>query len=62
MLGKNVSILFYLKKPKNYASGPLPIYLRVTVDKEVAELSISQKCEPKQWDKKSKKVMEKPKM
>lgn len=52
MLGKNLSLLFYLKKPKNYQSGPLPIYLRITVDKEVVELTVSRKCEPKQWDKK----------
>jgi hypothetical protein len=47
MLGKNLSLLFYLKKPKKHVSGPMPIYLRITVDKEVVELSISRKCEVK---------------
>jgi hypothetical protein len=26
------TLLFYLKKPKNYESGPMPIYMRITVD------------------------------
>jgi hypothetical protein len=24
-----ISLLFYLKKPKNYQKGPVPIYLRL---------------------------------
>jgi hypothetical protein len=28
----NSSLLFYLKKPKNYLKGAVPIYLRITVD------------------------------
>lgn len=24
-----ISLLFYLKKPKNYQKGPVPIYLRI---------------------------------
>lgn len=57
MVGKNLSLHFYLKKPKKYESGPLPIYLRMTIDKEVVELCISRKCEAKAWDKKAEKVI-----
>jgi len=46
----NFSLLFYLKKPKNYAKGGAPIYLRITVDGKRAELSASRKCEPTLWN------------
>jgi hypothetical protein len=36
---KNVSLLFYLKKPKNYDSGNVTIYMRITVDGVPKELS-----------------------
>lgn len=57
MLGKNLSLLFYLKKPKTYAAGPMPIYLRITLDGDVVELCTSRKCEPKRWDKKAEGVI-----
>ena len=56
MVGKNLSLHFYLKKPRKYESGPIPIYLRITMDKEVVELCISRKCEAKTWDKKGERV------
>lgn len=45
----NINILFYLKKPKNYLSGPVPVYLRITVDGKRAEVSTSRACEPSRW-------------
>ncbi|RYZ30471.1 MAG: site-specific integrase [Chitinophagaceae bacterium] len=57
MLGKNLSLHFYLKKPKKYESGPIPVYLRITMDNEVVELCISRKCEEKSWDRKAQKVI-----
>jgi hypothetical protein len=53
MLGKNVSLLFYLKKPKSYEGGPMPVYLRITIDNDVKELCTSRKCDPKIWDKRA---------
>lgn len=47
---------FYLKTPKAYISGSLPIYLRLTVGGKRAEISIGRKCEPEKWCKKSKRV------
>ena len=35
------SILFYLKKRSDYSNGPLPIYLRITVDGKRAEIATS---------------------
>ena len=34
-----ISLLFYLKKPKNYQKGPVPIYLRITVESKRAEFT-----------------------
>ncbi|NRF40241.1 site-specific integrase [Pedobacter foliorum] len=49
----NFSVLFYLKKPKNYIKGTIPIYLRVTVDGKRTEISASRECEPKLWNTKA---------
>lgn len=45
-----LSLLFCLRKPKNYCSGEMPIYLRLTVDGKRTEFSVSRKCNPKKWD------------
>jgi site-specific recombinase XerD len=45
----NFSLLFYLKKPKNYQSGPMPVYLRVTVAGKRTELVTGRSCEPDRW-------------
>jgi site-specific recombinase XerD len=50
MLEKSIGFLFYLKKPKNYTEGGLPIYLRITVSGEAKELSIKRLCEPSRWN------------
>lgn len=49
----NFSVLFYLKKTKNYVKGAVPIYLRVTVDGKRAEISASRECEPGLWNTKA---------
>ena len=56
MLGKNFSLLFYLKKPKNYVSGNMPIYMRITVEGQVKEMTTSRKCDPEIWDQKAEKA------
>jgi len=56
MLGNNFSLLFYLKKPKNYKQGAMPIYLRITVDGIVKEICTSRQCDPKLWSKKGEKA------
>jgi hypothetical protein len=41
---------FLPQKPRGYASGDRPIYLRITVDGTVTELSIQQSCDPANWN------------
>ena len=53
MLEKNFSLLFYLKKPKNYLKGPMPIYMRVTVDGSPKEISIGRKWDSSRWNQKA---------
>ncbi|WP_229213773.1 Arm DNA-binding domain-containing protein [Dyadobacter psychrotolerans] len=45
-----ISLLFYLKNPKNYQKGPAPIYLRITVESKKAELTTGRECEPSRWN------------
>ena len=44
------SLLFYLKKPKNYEDGPMPIYLRITVNGKRAETTSGRECQPANWN------------
>jgi hypothetical protein len=43
------SLLFYLKKPKNYTSGEIPVYMRFTVDGSPKECATSRTADPKKW-------------
>lgn len=45
-----ISLLFYLKKPKNYQKGPVPIYLRITVESKRAEFTTGREFEPNRWN------------
>ena len=44
------SYIFYPKKPKNYSTGPVPIYLRITIDGKRAEISTGREVEPGYWN------------
>jgi site-specific recombinase XerD len=50
MLSKTFNLLFYLKKPKNYVNGRMPIYLRITTDGCRFELAAKRDCEPEKWN------------
>ncbi|WP_286591712.1 Arm DNA-binding domain-containing protein [Sphingobacterium sp. N143] len=53
-MSTNYSLLFYLKKPKNYVSGPKPIYMRITVEGiPKKEVSTGQECDPPKWTSKA---------
>jgi len=45
-----ISLLFYLKKPKNYQKGPVPIYLRITVESKRADFTTGREREPSRWN------------
>jgi site-specific recombinase XerD len=47
------SLLFYLKKPKNYEKGLVPIYLRITVEGKRAETTTGRECDPALWNNES---------
>ncbi|MGH2563803.1 MAG: phage integrase SAM-like domain-containing protein, partial [Ginsengibacter sp.] len=57
MLGKNFSLLFYLKKPKNYVCGDMPVYMRITVEGHVKEITTSRKCDPGIWDQRAERAL-----
>jgi len=46
----NFSLLFYMKKPKNYLKGVAPIYLRITVNGNRSEVTTGRSCEPTRWN------------
>jgi integrase len=46
----NLSLLFFIKKPKNYKSGPASIYTRIKVNGQRSETSTGQACDPKHWN------------
>jgi site-specific recombinase XerD len=50
---KNFSLLFYLKRPKDYTVGNVPIYLRITVEGKRAEVSTQRQCDPERWNSQS---------
>ncbi|WP_121354100.1 site-specific integrase [Flavisolibacter nicotianae] len=50
MLEKSFGLLFYLKKPKNYQKGNMPIYMRITVDGTAKEISTSREWDPAKWN------------
>ncbi|WP_158800219.1 site-specific integrase [Pedobacter sp. L105] len=53
----NFSLLFYLKKQKNYISGTVPIYMRITVKGKRAEMTTCRECEPARWNAKAGKAI-----
>ena len=52
-MNKSFSLIFYLKKRSNYVSGPIPIYVRITVEGQRVELSVQRQCEIEKWNTRS---------
>ncbi|MGV3502556.1 MAG: Arm DNA-binding domain-containing protein [Adhaeribacter sp.] len=46
MWSNRFSLLFFLKKPKNYNGGKQPIYMRITIDAARTDLSTQRECAP----------------
>ncbi|WP_077436801.1 site-specific integrase [Sphingobacterium sp. CZ-UAM] len=55
-MSTNYSLLFYLKKSKNYSGGAKPIYMRITVSGLPKEVSTGRECEPSKWNSKANRV------
>lgn len=49
----NFSLLFFMKRQKNYSGGEVPIYLRITVNGKRVEIATGRSCEPDRWHSKS---------
>ena len=49
-MNTTLSLLFYLKKPKAHTEGAIPVYLRITVNGQRAEVSTSRECLPDRWN------------
>jgi hypothetical protein len=49
MVDKSFSLLFYLKKPKDYVKGKVSIYMRIDVDGIRREITSKRKCHPDHW-------------
>lgn len=49
-MASNCNLLFYLKKPKNYSIGLVPIYLRITVSNKRAEISTGKEVLLERWN------------
>ena len=47
---------FYVKETKKDSNGEAPIYLRITINGERAEISTSRRINPDMWDKASERV------
>ena len=48
---KSFGLYFYLRKPKDFIDGDVPIYLRITINGNVAELSTKRRYHPSKWNK-----------
>ncbi|MBT2559870.1 site-specific integrase [Pedobacter sp. ISL-68] len=55
-MSTHYSLLFYLKKPKNYVSGPKTIYMRITVDGIPKEISTGRECDQSRWNSKANRI------
>ena len=51
MLEKSFTVHFHQKKSKSFVKGPIPIYMRITVDGMPRELSIKHRWDAARWNK-----------
>ena len=47
---RSLGLLLFLKKPKNFDGGEMPIYLRLTVNGVSKEVSLRKTCSAKNWN------------
>ena len=52
-MNKTLKVLFFLRKPKDYVGGLMPIYIRITVDGQRVEMTTQRECDPEKWDRKA---------
>lgn len=48
-MSRRFSLLFYLKKPRNYSGGPVPIYMRISIGGRRTEFATQREADPTKW-------------
>lgn len=54
-MNSTFNLLYYLKKAKVNSLGEVPIYLRITIDGKITEISTKRTIQPSKWNSKSQK-------
>jgi hypothetical protein len=49
-MSTNFNLFFYLKEPKCYKTGPVRVYLRITIDCQRSEIAVGRDIDPFLWD------------
>ena len=49
-MNKTFTLLFYVKKAKINSVGESPIYLRITIDGKISEISTKRTVKPSKWN------------
>ncbi|GEN73927.1 site-specific integrase [Chryseobacterium lathyri] len=49
-MNKTFNLLFYIKKAKMNAQGEAPIYMRITIDGKISEISTKRTVQPSKWN------------
>ncbi|MCD0456270.1 site-specific integrase [Chryseobacterium sp. LC2016-27] len=52
-MNKTFNLLFFIKKNKIRTNGTAPIYLRITIDGKMADITAKRYINPKKWDNKA---------
>ena len=55
-MNKTFNLLFYVKKTKVNSTGEAPIYLRITIDGKISEISTKRTIQPLKWNSAMQKV------
>lgn len=55
-MNKTFNLLFYVKKAKMNSAGEAPIYLRITIDGKISEISTKRTSKPLKWNSAMQKV------
>lgn len=56
-MNKTFNLLFYMKKNKIDSAGEAPVYLRITIDGKISEISTKRKVQPSKWNSLTQKVI-----
>ncbi len=49
-MNKSFKSFFFFKKGNGYKEGPMPVYLRISVNGQRAEITVQRKCDALKWN------------